>query len=286
MENIGLVLEGGGMRGLYTTGVLDFFMEKSLYFPYVIGVSMGACNGLSYISRQKGRNKNINVNYVNDPRYLSYKNLILKKGLFGAEFIFDELPNKLEIFDIETFTKAKEKFVVAVTDCDRGEAVYFEKSECKDKDVYDVVKASSSLPFMAPVVKFRGLNLLDGGVADPIPIKKSIKDGNNKNVIILTRNKGYVKKPFKMKFLARKIYSQYKGLTDAIVYRYKKYNSTLAYIEKLEREGKVFVMRPRENLKVKRIEKDKNKLIELYNQGYEEASQCYDKLKEWIKQSN
>ena len=284
MENIGLVLEGGGMRGLYTTGVLDFFMEKDLYFPYVIGVSMGACNGLSYVSRQKGRNKNININYVNDPRYLSYKNLIIRKELFGSEFIFDELPNKLEIFDIETFTKAKEKFVVAVTDCDKGEAVYFEKSECKDKDVYDVVKASSSLPFMAPVVKFQGLNLLDGGVADPIPIKKSIKDGNNKNVIILTRNDGYVKKPFKMKFLARKIYSQYKGLADAIVYRHKKYNSTLNYIEKLEKEGRAFVIRPGEILKVRRIEKDKNKLIELYNQGYREASQCYDKLQEWIKQ--
>ncbi|WP_333860344.1 patatin-like phospholipase family protein [Clostridium sp.] len=284
MENIGLVLEGGGMRGLYTTGVLDFFMEKDLYFPYVIGVSMGACNGLSYVSRQKGRNKNININYVNDPRYLSYKNLIIKKELFGSEFIFDELPNKLEIFDIETFTKAKEKFVVAVTDCDKGEAVYFEKSECKDKDVYDVVKASSSLPFMAPVVKFQGLNLLDGGVADPIPIKKSIKDGNNKNVIILTRNEGYVKKPFKMKFLARKIYSQHKGLADAIVYRHKKYNSTLNYIEKLEKEGRAFVIRPGEILKVRRIEKDKNKLIELYNQGYREASQCYDKLQEWIKQ--
>lgn len=283
MENIGLVLEGGGMRGLYTSGVLDFFMDKNLYFPYVIGVSMGACNGLSYISRQKGRNKNININYVDDPRYLSYKNLILKKGLFGTDFIFDELPNKLEIFDIDTFANAKEKFVIVVTDCDKGNPVYFEKSECKNKDVYNVVKASSSLPFMAPIVKFRGLNLLDGGIVDPIPIKKSIADSNNRNVIILTRNKGYVKKPFKMKFLARKVYRQYKGLTEAIFYRYKKYNNTLDYIDSLEKQGKAFVIRPGENLKVKRIEKNKNKLIELYDHGYKEAAQCYDKLKEWIK---
>ncbi|MFL0194109.1 patatin family protein [Clostridium sp. WILCCON 0269] len=284
MEDIGLVLEGGGMRGLYTAGVLDFFMEKNLYFPYVIGVSMGACNASSYISRQKGRNKNININYVGDPRYLSYRNLILKKSIFGTDFIFDELANRLEIFDMDSFNRAKEKFVVTVTDCDNGKPVYFEKSECENKDIFDVIKASISLPFMAPMVKFRGLNLLDGGVSDPIPIKKSIKDGNNKNVIILTRNKGYVKRSFKMKFLARRIYSKHKGLVNAMFDRYKKYNNTLSYIDKLEEEGKAFVMRPEESLKVRRIERNKNKLVELYNQGYKEASQCYDKLKEWIKQ--
>mgnify|MGYP000886956952 CR=1 FL=1 len=282
MEDIGLVLEGGGMRGLYTAGVLDFFMEKNLYFPYVIGVSMGACNACSYISRQKGRNKRININYVHDPRYLSCRNLIFKKGLFGVDFIFDDLPNRLEIFDKKSFNDAKERFIITTTDCDRGEPVYFDKNQCADEEIFEVIRASSSLPFMASVVKFRGLNLLDGGISDPIPIKKSIKDGNNKNVIILTRNKDYVKKPFRMKFLANKIYYNYKGLVNAMIHRYKKYNNTLSYIEQLEREGKVFVIRPKEQLKVRRIEKDKNKLTQLYNQGYKEASQCYDKLEKWI----
>jgi Predicted esterase of the alpha-beta hydrolase superfamily len=283
MEDIGLVLEGGGMRGLYTSGVLDFFMEKNLYFPYVIGVSMGACNGASYISRQKGRNKRININYINDPRYLSYRNLIRKKGLFAVDFAYDEIPNRLEIFDTKTFNEAKEKFIIGTMDCDNGEPVYFEKTDCCDS-ILDIIRASSSLPFLAPIVKHKGLNLLDGGVIDPVPIKKSIKDGNNKNVIILTRNKGYEKKPFKMKFLAKTIYPKYKGLIEAMVNRYRIYNETIKYIEELESEGKVFVIRPNRVLEVKRIEKDKKKLLNLYSQGYEEANQCYDKLNKWISQ--
>lgn len=283
MEGIGLVLEGGGMRGLYTSGVLDFFMEKDLYFPYVIGVSMGACNGASYISRQKGRNKRININYINDPRYLSYRNLIRKKGLFGVDFAYDEIPNKLEIFDTKTFNQAKEKFIIGTTDCDNGEPIYFEKNDCYDS-ILDIIRASSSLPFLAPVVKHNGLNLLDGGVIDPVPIKKSIKDGNNKNVIVLTRNKGYIKKPFKMKLLAKVMYPKYKGLIEAMINRYRIYNETIRYIEELEKDGKVFVIRPNKILEVRRIEKDKQKLLNLYNQGYEEANQCYDKLKKWISQ--
>jgi predicted patatin/cPLA2 family phospholipase len=283
MEDIGLVLEGGGMRGLYTSGVLDFFMEKDLYFPYVIGVSMGACNGASYISRQKGRNKRINIKYINDPRYLSCRNLIRKKGLFSIDFAYDEVPNKLEIFDTKTFHEAKEKFIIGTTDCDTGEPVYFEKTDCVDS-ILDIIRASSSLPFLSPVVRHKGMNLLDGGVIDPVPIKKSIKDGNNKNVIILTGNKGYVKKPFKMKFLAKTIYPKYKGLVEAMVNRYRIYNETIKYIEELEKDGKVFIIRPDEVLKVKRIEKDKEKLLGLYNQGYEEGKKCYDKLKKWISQ--
>lgn len=283
MENIGLVLEGGGMRGLYTSGVLDFFMEKNLYFPYVIGVSMGACNGASYISRQKGRNKKININYINDPRYLSCRNLIRRKGLFGIDFVYDELPNKLEIFDTKTFNEAKEKFIIGTTNCDNGEPVYFEKTDC-GSSINDIIRASSSLPFLSPIVRHKGLNLLDGGVIDPVPIKKSIKDGNNKNVIVLTRNKGYEKKPFKMKFLAKTIYPKYKGLVEAMVNRYRIYNETIKYIEELEKEGKVFIIRPKETLEVKRIEKDKKKLLNLYNQGYEEANQYYDKLEKWVSQ--
>jgi len=283
VESIGLVLEGGGLRGIYTSGVLDYFMEKDLYFPYVIGVSMGACNGASYISRQKGRNKRISINYINDPRYLSYRNLIRRKGLFSKDFVYDEIPNRLEIFDIKTFHEAKEKFIIGTTNCDNGKPVYFEKADCRDS-ILDIIRASSSLPFLAPIVRHKGLNLLDGGVIDPVPIKKSIKDGNNKNVIILTRNKGYIKDPFKMKFLAKTIYPKYKGLVEAMVNRYRIYNETIKYIEELEKDGKVFIIRPNQVLEVKRIEKNKNKLLNLYNQGYEEAKQCYDKLKEWISQ--
>lgn len=280
MNSIGLVLEGGGMRGLYTAGVLDFFMEKNLYFPYVIGVSMGACNAASYISRQKGRNKAININYIHDPRYLSYRNLIRKKGLFGMDFIFDYIPNKLDIFDIKTFKSASEKLLIGTTDCSTGKSIYFEKNNCEN--IFTVMKASSSLPFISPIVNYSGMKLLDGGISDPIPIKKSIKDGNIKNVIILTRNKGYVKKPFKVKLFAKKFYPNYKYLLESLFNRYRIYNETVEYIERLENEGKVFVIRPQKTLEVGRVERNQERLISLYSQGYEEAKKCFNKLQNWI----
>ncbi|QIB26320.1 patatin-like phospholipase family protein [Caloranaerobacter azorensis] len=280
MLEAGLVLEGGGMRGCYTSGVLDFFMEKDLYFPYIIGVSAGACNASSYISRQKGRSIKINLDYVQDDRYISYKNLITKRSLFGMDFIFDEIPNKLIPFDFETFNKAKEKFIIVATDCKIGQPVYFDKDECED--VVKAIKASSSLPFVAPIVEMNGKFLLDGGIADPLPIKKSIEDGNKKNVIVLTRNKGYRKSPFKLRKLLKVMYSEYPGLINAMLNRYKVYNSTLEYIEKLESEKKVFVIRPTKNMKVDRIERDVNKLKELYEMGYEDAKRCYDEMMNWI----
>src|SRR3712207_8881556 len=132
MCNVGLVLEGGGMRGIYTSGVLDFFMENDIYLPYVIGVSAGACNASSYISRQKYRSKNINLKYIKDPRYLGIKNLIFEKSIFGIKFIYDEIPNKLEPFDYEAFNNASEKFIIGTTNCNTGKTVYFEKNKCKD----------------------------------------------------------------------------------------------------------------------------------------------------------
>ncbi|NMM65422.1 patatin family protein [Clostridium sp. P21] len=281
MENLGLVLEGGGMRGVYTAGILDFFMDKDLYFSYVIGVSMGACNAASYVSKQRGRNKIIDINYVNDKRYLSYRRLLLKKELFGMDFIFEEIPNSLEIFDFDTFYNAKERFVIGVTDCNSGKPLYFEKNQCKD-NVLKVIRASSSLPLLNSIVNYENLQLLDGGISDPIPIKKSIEDGNSKNVIILTRNRGYIKKPFKLKLLLKFIYPKYKGLINALINRYKIYNETIKYIEKLEKEGKVFVIRPKETLEVRRVERDKKKLTCLYDQGYEEGKRCYDELQNWM----
>lgn len=280
MVKAGLVLEGGGMRGCYTSGVLDFFMEKDLYFPYIIGVSAGACNASSYISRQKGRSIKINLDYAQDDRYLSYKNLITKGSLFGMNFIFDEIPNKLIPFDFETFNKAKEKFIIVATDCKTGQPVYFDKDECED--VLKAIKASSSLPFVAPIVEMGGKFLLDGGIADPLPIKKAIEDGNKKNVIVLTRNKGYRKRPFKLKKLLKIMYSEYPGIINAMLNRYKVYNNTLEFIEKLESEKKVFVIRPTKDMKVDRIERDVNKLKELYEMGYKDAKRCYDEMMDWI----
>ncbi|MCY6483110.1 patatin family protein [Clostridium aestuarii] len=280
MNNTGLVLEGGGMRGLYTAGALDFFMENDIWFPYVIGVSAGACNAASYISRQIGRNKSINIDYINNPKYLSYRNLIMEKSIFGMDFLFNEIPYKLNPFDFEIFKKSKQRFIIGTTDCETGKPLYFDKNECED--ILKVIKASSSIPLLAPIVEAEGKKLLDGGVADSIPIKKAVADGMKKNVVILTRNKEYRKKPYKFKMFVKRAYRQYPKLVDTIFNRYKIYNETLDYIEQLEREDNVFVIRPSEALEVDRLEKNSDKLKKLYNMGYNDAKNIYSKMNEWI----
>ncbi|MEW9052734.1 MAG: patatin family protein [Neobacillus sp.] len=282
MHKAGLVLEGGGMRGVYTAGVLEFFMEKQLFFPYVIGVSAGACNAASYISRQRGRNQKVTIGYVNHPDYISYKNLFLKRQLFGMDLIFDTIPNQLVPFDFETFTNAKERFLIGTTDCHSGQPIYFEKSDF-DKEILTVIRASSTLPFMAPVVKFADKDLMDGGISDPIPIKKAITDGFENNVVILTRNKEYRKKGSAFSKVTNYFYKEYKGLASAIEKRHYVYNETLTYIEELEAQNKVFVIRPQTELTVGRIERNQAKLTHLYEQGYQDAEKSYHSLLNWVQ---
>lgn len=281
VENIGLVLEGGGMRGVYTAGVLEFFLEHDLMFPYVIGVSAGACIAASYLSRQKGRNRKVNIDFADHPKYISYKNLIKNKELFGMDFIFDEIPNQLVPFDYDTFHKGTERFLIGTTDCMTGEPVYFEKTMYPD-DILYLLRASSSLPFMAPMIKYKGYHLLDGGISDSIPIIKSQSDGNVKNVVVLTRNKGYRKKPGKFNWLLKRAYKNYPGLVKAMTERYLNYNRTLEYLEEEEKAGRIFIIRPSEPLQVGRVEKNKDKLTELYNQGYHDADKLFHDLKQWL----
>ncbi|SFE04358.1 Predicted phospholipase, patatin/cPLA2 family [Bacillus sp. OV194] len=282
MKGTGLVLEGGGMRGVYTAGVLDYFMDKELYFPYVIGVSAGACNATSYLSRQRGRNRVVNIDFVRHPEYISYKNLLLKrKGLFGMDLIFDEIPKKHVPFDFETFERATERFVIGTTDSETGLPVYFEKADHQEH-ILTVLRASASLPFMAPVIEYHGKKLLDGGVADPIPVKKAKADGNKRNVIVLTQNEGYRKRKTKMEWLARRVYQSQPGMSDVLLNRYKHYNKTLDYIEELEKKNEVFVIRPKQKLDVGRAERNPVKLHALYERGIEDAMNVYEQLEEWL----
>lgn len=280
MQNAGLILEGGGMRGVYTCGVLEYFLERELYFNYVSGVSAGACNAASYISKQKGRNEKVNIDFVRDPRYMSLKNYITQKSYFGWDFIFNEIPNKYVEFDFKEFNNSPCKFVIGATDCVTGKAVYFEKEDVDDK--FYPLRASASLPLISEMVKFKGYELLDGGLADSIPIKKSIEDGNNKNIIVLTRNKEYRKGPVKNKAIIKLKYKKYPKLIETILNRYKHYNETLDYIEQLEKEGKVIVIRPSLPIKVGRCEKDPEKLRALFNNGYEDAKKYFEKIIEYI----
>lgn len=280
MNNVGLVLEGGGMRGVYTAGVLECFLEHDIMFPYVIGVSAGASNAASYISRQKGRNKKVVVDYVDDPRYLGYTNLFRERSLFGMNFIFDEIPRKHVPFDFDTFHQSPQKFLIGTTDVFTGEAIFFEKNDGHDPLL--LLRASSSLPFMAPPIQIGGRTLFDGGIAAPIPVEQSINDGNERNVIVLTRNAGYRKTPYRFKKLAQWRYPRFKGLQETLVNRTPIYNDSLDLVEQLEKEGKAIVIRPIEPLKVTRTEKDKVRLEELYELGYRDAKNALERIKLWL----
>ncbi|MDM5229594.1 patatin family protein [Cytobacillus sp. NJ13] len=280
ISEAGLVLEGGGMRGVYTAGVLEYFLEQDLCFPYVIGVSAGACNAASYLSKQKGRNRIVNVDYVTDPRYISWRNYFKSRQFFGMDFIFDEIPNKLVPYHYDEFYKNESEFVIGTTDCHTGKPVYFSKKDY-GKDMLKVLKASSSLPFIAPEVDFNSLVLLDGGISDPIPIKKAQQDGFKKNIVILTRNRGYSKKPSKFTFMVKRKYPQYTGLHKALAERCRTYNETLRYIEQEEKNGTVLVIQPQETLTVGRMERNPQKLEKLYLQGYEDARKSFKRINQF-----
>ncbi len=283
MVKTGLVLEGGGMRGIYTAGVLEYFMKKNLYFPYVIGVSAGACFGASYLSRQKGRNKTVNIGYVTHPEYLSYRNFVKRRELFGMDFLFDEIPNQLVPYDFQTFYACTEEFVITTTDCQTGLPVYYKKADYVD-DILTVIRASSSLPFISPMVDFGGKLLLDGGIADSIPIKKAEQDGFKTNVVILTKDDSYSKKKSNIKWLLNRSYSKYPKLVEAVLSRYERYNETIQYIKEQEQRGNVFVLRPSEKLKVGRIERNPKKLEQLYALGMNDARREFNKLEMWLKE--
>lgn len=282
LGHAGLILEGGGLRGVYTSGVLRFFMDKEIYFPYVIGVSMGACNAANYVSSQPERNRIVNIRYVHDSRYLSYFRLFIKGELFGMEFIFDTIPHFLVPFDFKSFMQHKIRCIITVTDCETGKAVYYEKQELGERHLMKVLRASSSLPFIAKPVHYQGRFLMDGGVSDSVPIRKSIDDGNTKNVLILTRPKGYRKKPSCFIKIARLWYPQYGGLCEALAARHLRYNETMDYIDDLENRGEIFVIRPRLELHVGRAERNKNKLYAAYDRGYSDASGCYALLTSYL----
>ncbi|GFN34546.1 patatin-like phospholipase family protein [Tepidimicrobium xylanilyticum] len=285
-KKFGLVLEGGGMRGAYTSGVLRAFMDEGIKFPYIIGVSAGANNAANFIAEQKDRNKIVFVDYVSHKEYSGLKYFIKGKGYFNMDFLFNTLPNRLVPFDYETFFNSKTVFKICVTDVETGEPVYFDKSQLDGdkKMINKVLRASSSLPIFSPPVEINGKLYYDGGVTDSIPIEKSIEDGNICNVIVLTRNRGYVKKKQRLGPYSKHYLKKYPNILKALSARHIKYNKALEKINILEKEGYAFVFRPIAPLKVNRLEKDITKLEELYNQGYKEAMERIDQLKRWIEE--
>lgn len=265
--NTGLVLEGGGMRGIFTVGVLDYLMDHHITFPYVIGVSAGASNGISYISGQRGRSYFSNIKLLKKHNYIGWKNLLSGRGYIDLDFLFYEYPDKYYPFDYRAYEASPTRFVMVVSNCLTGKAEYIEEKQDR-KRLLDVCKASCSLPVMCPLSWLDGKPMVDGGVCDSIPIRHAEAEGYRKNVVILTRNKGY-RKPDKDFYLPAFIYRRYPAIREALRLRYKNYNRTLDYIDQLEAEGRVLVIRPERPIEVGRTERNIRKLQALYEEGYE-----------------
>lgn len=273
----GLVLEGGGMRGVYTTGALDCFQDNGLTFDYVIGVSAGACHATSYLSGQRGRSFQINVEYSQDKRYISLGNYLRTKSVFGMDFIFHEIPDRLLPFDYEAMGKNPTEFVVGVTDVLTGQPFYF--TNPKTDMVNTVVAASSAIPIFSPMVEIEGKQYLDGGTADPIPVKKALEDGCDKVVVILTRPRGYQKQPEGFRKIYRRKFKKYPAMVEALDRRHEIYNDTLKFIETLEKEGRAIVLAQTSPIPIGRFEKDPAKLRALYELGMKDAANRLDEIR-------
>ena len=274
----GLVLEGGGMRGLYTAGVLDYFIDKGIYFRNCYGVSAGATQGCSYISKQRGRAYKIFTKYMQDKRYASFGNLLKEGNYFGKDFSLKKIPDELEPYDYDTFKNSGINFYAVATNCRTGEPEYLKIEDMRNEVDMDKVWASCSLPLLSKNVHIENEEYLDGGVADSIPVVKAIKDGNKKVVLILTRDINYRKKPNKLISVIKLKYRKYPKFVSVMEKRHSIYNKTLKRIQKLENEGKIFVIRPKAEVKIGRLEKDTQKMIDLYNAGYNEAKDCFESL--------
>ena len=269
-ERSGLVLEGGGMRGVFTCGVLDNFMDRGIRFPYSIGVSAGACNGLSYMSGQRGRAKYSNIDLLDKYRYIGLKKLLLTGNIMDFDLLFDKFPNEIIPYDYEAYAQCKERYEMVTTSCVTGEACYYDEKLSPER-IIDIVRASSSLPFVCPIAYVDGEPMLDGGIADSIPIERARALGYDRNVVVLTRNRGY-RKPDKKGVVPPFMYRKYPALREAIANRNKLYNTQLELIERLEDEGEIVVIRPEKPIVVDRMERDVQKLLDLYNEGYDCAS--------------
>lgn len=271
-----LILEGGTLRPIFSAGVMDALLDNNITFPYCIGVSAGITNGISYISQQRGRNLEVVTKYRNDKRYLGYRNFFKCKSLFGLDFVFDEIPNKLIPFDMDTYKKYPGKVLVGVTNAKTGKTEYLDGKNLDDKAT--MLRATCALPIFFPVIKLNGNEYYDGGICDPIPIKKAIEDGNDKHLIILTQPKGYKKELSKKNVLVAKLLNnKYPNLKDALLNRHDSYNETVRFCEELEKQGKALILRPEFSLES--FEKDVDKLKANYNHGYDLATKRINDIK-------
>lgn len=265
-QQTGLVLEGGGMRGVFTSGVLDALMKHDVRFPYVVAVSAGACNGLSYMSRQPRRARYSNIDMLQKYGYISLKSLLVKGSIFDPDILYRKFPDEIVPFDYETYERNPAVFEAVTTNCVTGRAMYLSEKHDHDR-LTAIVRASSSLPFVAQTTEVDGVPMLDGGIVDSIPIEHSIATGHTENVVVLTHNRGFRSGERDVK-MPRFVYGEYPRLRVALSRRTEEYNKQLDLVERMEDWGEIIVIRPERPMEVGRVTQDAGKLERLYEEGF------------------
>ena len=277
--SIGLVLEGGAMRGLYTAGVLDVFLDNNIKVDGIIGVSAGVLFGVNYVSKQKGRAIRYNKKFANDKRYMGMRSFITTGNIINKDFAYYEIPFKIDVFDEETFEKSNTDFWATVTNIETGEA-----EDLKLNNVFEqmeLLRATSAMPIVSKIIEIDGKKYLDGGISDSIPVEKCKSMGYDKIIVVLTRTIEYRKKKANS-LLAKVKYKKYPKLVRTMENRYKKYNETVEKIIDMENKKEIFVIRPSKDLGLKRIEKDADKLQAMYDLGVSDCKKCLEDLKKYI----
>lgn len=279
-----IVLEGGATRGVFTSGILDYLMEEDLYFSHVIGVSAGSCNGVDYVSRQIGRTKKCMIPEKKEYSYYSgVRSAIKEKSILDMDMVFDTFPKKIYPFDFETYFQSDMVCEIVTTNCETGKAEYMTEQSDPDR-LMKLCRASSSMPLLSPIVNIDGVPYLDGGLADSAPIRRALQSGNEKIVLVLTRNPGYRKKPISKGTvkLYRRAYKKYPNLVHAAIYRNHVYNKTMELVERLEEEEKIFVIRPLVPT-VSRLERDETALTAFYQHGYNLMKRQREALQRYLE---
>lgn len=283
MSKVGLIVEGGGMRGIYGCGVLDAFLENDIRFPYGIGVSAGAANLASFVAEQEGRNYRFYTDYAFDERYMSFKNFVTTGSFFGMDYIYSELTETVDPINFERLINTEMEYYVVAVDAVTSKPVYFNKEDVR-KHRGDVFKASSAVPAMCKPIEIDGKQYFDGGVSDSIPLKRALSDGCDKVVAVLTRPRGYVKKPEMGKTIYSEFLKDYPTIVKAMNVRHYVYNATLKNLYTLEKEGKAFLFCPEKTERVTIISRNKDDLIALYNEGKEYAEMQMEQLKKFMEE--
>ena len=278
---LGITMEGGASRTVFSCGVTDALLEENIMPDYFIGVSAGIAYGVSYLSKQKGRNLIIAQKYMGDKRYMGVKYLLKSRNFYNIPFVFGEVPNKLEAFDFDTFEAFPGKVVACVTNLHTGKAEYLEVPRRSEK--FEVLVASCALPVLFQPVKVGKRYYLDGGLSDSIPYQQAIKEGCDKNIVVLTRSRDYIKPAAHMMGVAGALYKHYPRLVETLEGRTQYYNESIEKIHALEQEEKLFVIAPDQTFGVGRVESDLQKLRRLYDEGYRIAKEQMPQIRAYLE---